>query len=723
MWKQKWSSLRDIQEATVAPVLEGGHDVLISAGTASGKTEAAFLPIASSLVDSDEAGVQALYVGPLKALINDQFERLDGLCEDLGIPVHRWHGDVSASEKQAMRKDPRGILLITPESLEAMFVLRGPQIPRVFAALRHVVVDELHAYLGTERGRQLQSLLHRLEFALGRRVQRIGLSATLGDLALAAEALRPRQGADVLVVRSAKGEQELRLQVRGYREAEPKAEPREDDALHRADEPVTQRIVVPEGLHAACEHMFKVLRGSNHLVFANARNTVERVTDRLTQICERENVPNEFFAHHGSLSKEQREFTEERLKRGDRPATGVCSATLELGIDIGRVTSVALVGAPHTVSSLRQRMGRSGRRGGPAILRVYVIEPEVTDRTPPQDRLRPHLLQAVSTVRLMLDGWCEPPVPSAYHLSTLVQQTLSAIRQYGGATARDLWNLLARTGAFPQVDANLFADFLRDLRQHEVITQMEDGTITLGEGGEVLTDHYSFYTAFQTPEEWTLMTEGHVLGTIPIDQPIFVGLFLVFAGRRWRVSAVNEERRDVFVVPAPGGMAPRFSGTGGDVHDRVRQEMLALLRSTEVPAYLDERARDLLDEARVHFARLGLAERSIVEFGNETLWFPWIGDRVMNTLVVHLHALGVGAGRDGIAISVRDVSAADLRRLLKAASARGPADSLALAASVSNKVLEKHDVFLRPELLDLDYAAKRLDVRGAHAAATSAVIG
>lgn len=217
IWDQGWTDLRDIQERAIDPVLSGDRDVIIAAATAGGKTEAAFLPVCSRLVEEPRGSIRALYISPLKALINDQFDRLERLCERLEIPVHRWHGDVSSGHKRQVLSEPAGILLITPESLEAQFVLRGTAISKLFASLDYVVVDELHSFIGTERGKQLQSLLSRLEFVLRRRIPRIALSATLGDMDLAAEFLRPdrRLACDILV--SNESRQDVRLQIRGYR--------------------------------------------------------------------------------------------------------------------------------------------------------------------------------------------------------------------------------------------------------------------------------------------------------------------------------------------------------------------------------------------------------------------------------------------------------------------------------------------------------------------------
>ena len=187
IYEQKWDELREIQELAVDPILGKERDVILAAPTAAGKTEAAFLPICSVLLTERKPSIEAVYIGPLKALINDQFERLETLCERLQIPVCKWHGDVSTNAKSRLLGSPQGILLITPESLEALFMRRGSAIPSLFKHVSHLVIDELHAFIGAERGAQLQSLLHRLEHAVDRRIPRIGLSATLGNMGIAAE--------------------------------------------------------------------------------------------------------------------------------------------------------------------------------------------------------------------------------------------------------------------------------------------------------------------------------------------------------------------------------------------------------------------------------------------------------------------------------------------------------------------------------------------------------
>src|ERR1035437_2566304 len=215
VWSQDWEELRDIQEKSIEPILSGNTDVIISSPTASGKTEAAFLPIFSKLINNRVKGIQAIYISPLKALINDQFERLYNLSDQLEIPVHKWHGDISYSYKMKLLQDPQGILQITPESLESLFINHFSQCKKIFNPLLYVIIDELHYFIGSERGMQIQSLLRRLEIMLNRTIPRIGLSATLGDMTLAQKYLRPENGYPTVYI-SSEGQQETKLQIRGY---------------------------------------------------------------------------------------------------------------------------------------------------------------------------------------------------------------------------------------------------------------------------------------------------------------------------------------------------------------------------------------------------------------------------------------------------------------------------------------------------------------------------
>jgi len=702
IYDQGWDRLRDVQERAAEVVIGGARDVIISSATASGKTEAALLPICSAIAGQPEAaaGLAALYVSPLKALINDQYDRILELCAPLEIPVHRWHGDAPAAGKARVLRSPAGLLLITPESLEAMFVRRGERVRRMYGALRYVVIDELHSFIGTARGAQLQSLVHRVDLAAGRRVPRIALSATLGDLATAADFLRPGYGAEVAVVTSVEPGGEIRLQVRGY--LDPIA--------------ATPANAEPADRAAIADHLFRTLRATDNLVFANSRAAVETYADMISRRAAHAGTRAEFLAHHGSLSKEIREHVEERLKDPATPVTAICTSTLELGIDVGSVDSVAQVGAPPTVAALRQRLGRSGRRPGrPAILRIYVAERELGPGSSATDALRAELVQSVAMVELLLAGWYEPPEATGLPLSTLIQQVLSITAQHGGATAGQLFDMLCGRGPFDRVGRATFASLLRDMGRHDLIQQDNDGVLLPGGAGDRLVNHYSFYAAFRTSQDYRLVADGYTLGSLPVDRPILPGTLLIFSGARWRVLSVDVAQRVIELTAAEAGRPPVFPGSGGEIADEVRRAMRRLYSATEVPRYLDGAARTMLAEGRAAYLGAGHATSQIFAAGPDAVLFPWRGDRIMNTLVVVLASQGRRVGQDGLGITVGDCTPAELGQLVRALAAAPRPDPVWLAGTVRAKTHEKYDRYLSAELLDVAYAARALDVPGAWA--------
>jgi ATP-dependent Lhr-like helicase len=708
IWRQGWQDLRPTQERAIPILLAGSRDLIVAAATAGGKTEAAFLPILSRLLRDAECEGLVLYVSPLKALINDQYQRLELMTESLGIPVVPWHGDITQNQKHSFLKAPRGVLLITPESLEAIFVKHGHRVSWLFNSLQYLIVDELHSFIGAERGMQLQSLLHRLELAIRRHLPRVGLSATLGDMSLAAEFLRPGAGEHVETIVSTEDSGELKLQIRGYRHLPPALSPKEAEARAERGEEVELEDVLQGDILDVAQHLFQTLRGTNNLVFANSRHNVEIYADLLRRECERLCVPVEFFPHHGNLSKELRQFVEAGLKAQARPVTAVCTSTLEMGIDIGSVVSIAQIGPPHEVASMRQRLGRSGRRGEAAVLRVYIREPEIDDKTAVPDRLRPALFQAVAMTELMLARWTEPPRLEALHLSTLIQQILSVIAQHGGATAKSLWNILCENAPFSAVGRDNFVSLLRQMGRTDLLTQSQDGTLLHGEVGERIVNHYGFYAAFTSPEEFSLAVEGKIIGTLPIDRPLAESSYLIFAGRRWRVLRVDTENKRIDLAQATGGRAPEFGGTPGVVHDVVRAEMFDLYNGSNTPVYLDAQARELFEEGRHHFRELKLPETALLEEGRNTLIFAWAGDIAMDTLSALLTYEGIQTDREGICLTAKETTPAGLQAMLQSMRDRPLPTAYNLAANVKNKATEKYDFFLDEHLLNLDWASTRL---------------
>lgn len=700
LWEQGWSGLREAKEAALPLLLDGEQDVVIAAATASGKTEAAFLPLLTRLWQEkgkDEGKGMVLYVAPMKALINDQFERLGLICERLEIPVTPWHGDVGEPPRKRFFADPRGVVLITPESLESLLFRRGAELGRIFAGLEAVVVDELHAFIGGERGRQLQSLLHRLDAAIGRRVQRVGLSATLGDMRLAAEFLRPGAGAGVAVIVSSAEKKRLDLAFKAV-----------------LVPPGTEEVVTAAHQAIAAE-LFTRLRDANYLIFPNTTGLVEQYADSLRLLSEAARVPVSFFPHHGRLGKAERQTTEAELKRGDRPISAICTTTLEMGIDIGAIRGVVQIGAPDTVSSLCQRIGRAGRRAEEsARLWQYCVAEEPHTNMGCAVGLHAGFIQALAIIRLYLAKWYEPPRSSALHYSTLVQQILALIGERHGISAADAYRTLCLRGPFGNISEADFIELLRALAAQGLIMQDATRLLLHGPLGEKRVNHFTFFAAFPDTQEYRLMHAGKELGTLPLKMNHQVGSVVIFAGRRWRMTEIDHDKRRVELVPATVGDRPRTRGEGSPVHDRVRAEMRAVLEDADEPEWLDEKAHEVLRAARQHYRDLGLGACTQIAEGNSVNLFLWRGDAVQDGLVALLISHGLKAENHGICIEIGRSSLPMLSAVLQAiAAAPCPqADRILNRQAIGNP--EKWDWVLPDRLFYASYASSRLDLAGAH---------
>jgi len=692
LWKLKWTSLRPIQVDAIHAITEQSHDLVISSPTASGKTEAAFLPVLSRIVDSCSNAVRALYVGPLKALINDQFGRLEQLCELAEIPVHRWHGDVSGSRKQSFLRKPSGVLLITPESIESLFINRTTALTRVFAELSYVVIDELHAFVGSERGLHLRSLLFRLQRRAQADFRIIGLSATIGNRDSSSEWVRPGEPKRVTFIEDPGAQRSIHYMLHGYCERD-------------TEEPLDVEARVTDD-------MFSVFSGSNNLVFANRKTEVESYADLLNVRCRKSGRPQEFLVHHGSLSREVREQTE-HLMRESRPTTTICSSSLELGIDIGHVKAVGQLGPTWSVSSLVQRCGRSGRKEGePSVMRVFIIEEEPSSDASLPKQLYPDLLQAIAMTELMGEKWLEPDCADEFDLSTCVQQILSVLAETGGTSALRLYQTLVLKGAFRNIDEGTFAEILRSMAFHDLIEQMPEGDIILGLQGQRIVGHYSFYSAFLTPEEYSVVHQGREIGSLPALYAPSEGDHVLLAAKRWEVTAVDHGAKEISVIPARGRKPPSFTGGPGEIHPRVRQEMRQVLLQERQYPYLNGEARDLLARSRAVARRAGIDRHMLIALNeNSCLWFTWTGTKAQRTLRLLAAKHGVETRDMAMALHVacpRETLLDVLGRVLRQMPT---ADEL--AALIQAKQRRKYDGYLSEQLLDLQLASSALDLASA----------
>ncbi len=680
IWRQGWTSLRDIQESSIPVVLRRDSDMIISAATAGGKTEAAFLPILSHILSESNSGYDVLYVSPLKALINDQYRRLQDMAAGTKVEVTPWHGDIDASRKSKSLKNPSGILIITPESLESFLINRSSSVKKAFGNLKYVVIDELHAFIGNERGKQLQSLLSRIELITGNVAPRIAMSATFSNYDKVKEFLRQDGSMPCVVPNQGDSSHETRILIKEY-------------LLEKTDD-VKAEIA---------KEIFTKLRGSNNLAFTNSRVDAENYAVLLGDMCEEANVPNEFRVHHGSLSKVEREAVEQELQRGHTPITALCTSTLELGVDIGKVKSIAQIGVANSVSGLRQRLGRSGRRDEPSILRVFSIENEESSGW--LYDLRTNLVQNIAVIELLRQKEYEEPMVNKTHLSTLIQQILSLIASFSGFYPKEGWEILCGRGAFRNITPDIFLDLLRCLGKRGLISQLNTGQIIIGKEGEKLLRRLDFYTAFVAPVDYDVINDADgkrigMLQSIPEAKSQ-----IILAGKRWIVNRVEKQTRKIYVSRIKSGGSISFASEMPEIDEIITRKMRDIYMSDEVYPYLDvaSESHQELIKAREHFIKHKLDMRF---YAGKTL-FTWAGAKINRTIAL-MCKLRVHKDVDYNHLMIFGISPKHISDILSQQKPSG--DELAALVSREDKEKQQYDHHLSDDLLNHEYGCTYLDV-------------
>lgn len=684
----------EIQENTIPLILKGSCDVIVSAPTGGGKTEAVFLPIISKMLEHPNSfGYYVLYISPLKALINDQTRRLTEFCDEIGVGVTSWHGDISGAKKNQSFKEPSGILIITPESLESVLMHRREGLSLAFSNLRFIVIDEIHSFVGKERGKQIQSLISRIDFIAGRTIPRIGMSATLSDFEDIKRFIRPDGRIPCEVPKAGEQTHEIQVLIKEF--------------IAREDNNCDEQIA---------EDIFLKLRKSNNLVFTQSRASAEDLTILLSDISKREGVPNEFLIHHSSIDKEDRRYLEQTLQEGKKPTTAICTSTLELGIDVGSVKSVAQIGTCPSVSSLRQRLGRSGRRDAPSILRVYSI-----DRDKPNDVmacLSFSLIQNISMIELIRESKYEPYNVDRYHFSTLIQQILSVLSQYGSFYPKEGWMLLCKNGAFSNVSPDMFLDLLRGLGEEGVVTQTHTGQIVIGEIGEKIIRDIDFYAAFTAPRDVLVIEKksGKHIGTI--NENLKEGSIFILSGRYWLVLERENSGARLFVEQTRAKGEHYFSSPILDVDRIIVEKMREIYSSEDVYPYLDSVATERLALARHTFDELGLRDNNVVtitvddeeeSMQQQTAFFTWAGTKINRTLSLSARLLREELCSESSCLIMGFTE--DIAERIKTA---GKIDPLELASLQNRfqKESEKYDGLVPDNLLNAEFAQTHLDVEG-----------
>ena len=730
IWRSGWNELRDVQVMAIDAILDSEDDVLIASGTASGKTEAAFFPMLTRLQADPADSFGILYIGPLKALINDQFERIEALLDEADCPVYAWHGDRPASEKARAQQSPRGVLQITPEALEGLLMRQSSEAKRLFADLRFIVIDELHAFTGTDRGLQLQCQLLRLDRLIGRSPRRVALSATISDYAASAEWLRAGTGREVCVIESKAGGRRLDLGLRHYAVV---AAPALEEGLRALGQAAGKALAPsspdvagdgarptqdPDGdalLRPLYDDLYRQCRGCKCLVFTNSRAETEQVTAALSARARALGEPDVFRAHHGSLSALLRHDAESAMKTAEGGAVTVTTRTLELGIDLGALDKVLQLGAPTSCASFVQRLGRSGRRGQSAVMRFF------THHRPGQAEflmnLPWELLQTAAVCQLYLEErWVEPFEEKPLPFSVLFHQLLSTLMA-GEQTPRALGRAVHGLPAFAAVPAEDYMALLRHMIDVDIVERTESGALLPGLAGEQLAADYRFLSVFRDESGYRVLHGQHVLGEV--ERVPQVGSVLAMAGRLWRVEALDEARRAVYVQPAVGDAGRLWIGSRGPgLHDRVVRRMRQVLTEDAVYPWLDAGGRAALEEARRRAASMAL-DQPIHRLDRAALrLLPWLGTRKLDTLVFLLRTLWArrlkveGATLIcGVAVHVHTSLDPEAFRaeLIKALQTLRPEDVVPLAPAAPQ---DRYDAWVPEGLLQKAYVYNRLDIPG-----------
>ncbi|MDO4494509.1 MAG: DEAD/DEAH box helicase [Clostridiaceae bacterium] len=624
IYKNNWEALRAIQVAAGDAIFNSDENVLLSASTASGKTEAAFFPILTLFSEDMPRSVGAIYIGPLKALINDQFMRLNDLCAEAEIPVWHWHGDVAQSHKNKLLKNPSGILQITPESLEALLLHKHAYIPKLFGDLRFIVIDEVHSLMRGDRGGQTLCLIERLSRLAGVNPRRIGLSATIGDLESTGKFLASGTGRGVIIPKIESKGVKWRLSMEHFYVRGPQAshDKQVDGALPELESPTD---VAPENADPGIGYIFEHTRGKKCLVFVNSREECEAVTTTLRQYCEAKHEPDRFLIHHGNLSASYRETAEAVMKDEEQYKTTVTTATLELGIDIGRLERAFQIDAPFMVSSFLQRMGRTGRRDMPPemwfVMREELPEPRALLPTTVPWKL----LQGIALVQLYLEErWVEPPKLDRLPFSLLYHQTMSTLASSGEMTPAALASKVLTLNYFHRISKDDFRIMLKHLIETDQIQRTEEGGLIVGIAGERQINSFKFYAVFKENEEYTVRWGSQELGTIVLPPP--VGEKIALAGHVWTVEEIDHKRRLVYCEQVKGKVPAYFGECPGDINTKVLERMRRVLAEEKSYPYLMKNAVARLEQARHSALNSGVVSEPLICLGGD-MWclFPWLG--------------------------------------------------------------------------------------------------
>lgn len=669
----EWPSLRPLQKQAVEPILGGDHALLI-APTAGGKTEAAVFPLISRMLAEDWSGLSVLYLCPLRALLNNLHPRLRQYAELVGRRAELWHGDVTSSSRDAIRDEPPGILMTTPESLEAMLISRSTEHERMFRNLRAVVVDEIHAFAGDDRGWHLLAVTERVQRLAGRELQRVGLSATVGN---------PEGLLRWLTVTSSRPGHVIQP-----------AGPSASDAEVTLDHVGT--------LDNAATVISRLHRGEKRLVFVDSRARAEELTSRLRG----RDVTT--FVSHGSLGREERHSAEQAFVEA-RNCVIVATSTLELGVDVGDLDRVVQIDAPSTVSSFLQRLGRTGRRGDTPSNTLFLTTSDDA------------FLQAAGVLRLWERGYIEPLRPPPLPLHLVAQQALALSLQEGGI-GRNVWPEWLGDPCVLGEDVQPYLDRITDHLIEAGLLASDQGILFMGREGEATFGRRHFLeliSAFTSPPMFQVLVGRRVLGQIPVltlmveredDHRILL------AGQSWQILHVDWRRNVVQVEPSQRRGRARWFSEGQPLSAELCEAMREVLAGTDLgDVEISRRGGTKTEELRDELSWVGAGPESVLRREGDTVeWWTFAGSVANTWLAAGVSDLGAKSARIGnLSLRLDDhVTPEDLRNRLEAVDAedlalgdriaRGAVDRLKFSEALPDALA--HEVVIRRLRADDDVA-------------------
>jgi ATP-dependent helicase Lhr and Lhr-like helicase len=595
IYRQNWGEFRDIQLEACNILFNDNRNLLLAAETASGKTEAAFLPILTMLLENPSSTIGVLYISPTKALINDQFYRLNDLLEETGLPVYCWHGDIAQNTKEKLLAEKKGILQITPESLESLLLNHTKAIPGLFKDLRFIIIDEVHMFMNTDRGKQILCQLERISRLTGNNLaRRIGLSATLGDYRQAEEWLSSGSNRRTVTPKVQGSGKNIRL------------------AIEEA------------GSEDYYEYIYKNTVNKKSIVFANNRGETENINLHLKEIAASKNKPDVYYVHHGSISKTLREAAETAMKDPYTPSVVSATVTLELGIDIGQLDRIVQINAPLSVSSFLQRLGRSGRRNNPSEMVIVCVEDLAKDETSPIELLPWQLLQSIAVIQLYLeDKWIEPVRQINYPLSLLYHQTMSILANYGELSPAKLAQEVLTLSQFRKISKDDYKMMLLHLLETDHLEKTEQGNLIIGLRGEREVNNFKFYAVFADREEYSVKAKNKEIGKINIQ--FEEGDIFTLAGKTWEVVEIDSTKKIVFVKPSNEISNIKWPGSSVEIHPKIVRKIREILLGDAEYSYLQQNAKVKLEEARETAKNLCLSENYIIESESGYYILPWTG--------------------------------------------------------------------------------------------------